>query len=813
MNSRNKSTSKKNSTSKSMVKMMKSKKNRPSKLDIINNMDFTRNVEIFKVSKNKQDLVNRFNQSDYKSRIENILNPTPMSSNIMRSPTYSDYYHDSIKDIDVTYDDAYDDDDDSEYRPYIDNDEDDFNMNKTNGLETSNTITIVDENSIQPNLQATNDMTLSTIATDDEKVKANNINTLIGHDIERVVSEKLLKIKRKQKYNYNITNVTVKIIKSCNNVQSSKNVEVQILRLSRNVLTRDNVKNLMLELRKRFIKNNTMPSNNIIVMCRAYPIVKSIISDHEPMSELRIMRIPLNIYSINNVDDIFESIDNSKYNDLYPKQVVCILRGKYDNTCAINSNVKKTKNYINIDDDEDEDIEDMFMNQLTSDDDDYESDEEYNDNDDNAKIDNGKNNDYIINISSDEECSEDDLNETDDDDNTTTDDDNTTTDDDDNTTTDDDNTTTEDDDTDTDTDTDTEDTSDDSSDDDTDDLTSISSESSLVSKLLNINNLKRKNMTNIDNVASYKKIKTDVSEKQNIEACRNVYNLYDKCFQQKPMIYKNFDSFGDSHIPLLVKHFSTFDPINNGKTYLKYNLKKHVYTSNIAEFCILEQYLQADEFNEDLLKNSKYDHVVHAIMSYILNWSDNSIDRFLEKTNYNPKYRILMEGIREFRNLDHGKYVYSYNGIPFIKTSFKILKRVFKPEHESRNFFDWVKYWDDGFVKHLKSVYDKIYNNTFTYETIKELEADMPIPYKLPNIDISKLIPSDNDKTFKFITGQACCCKTTVLNKLESLGWRKYSRGDLGSFGGKATNPVAVGNLHAALDTILTLSDSIGGKF
>lgn len=285
--------------------------------------------------------------------------------------------------------------------------------------------------------------------------------------------------------------------------------------------------------------------------------------------------------------------------------------------------------------------------------------------------------------------------------------------------------------------------------------------------------------------------------------------MYDHFFRQSMNTYVSFDTIGSIDIPYLVKKMQYLDFSNFKEVYPSYIFRTNtVYDANIANFCILNQYLSSKEFCVDLLTSTKHDHVVGAIISYVLLWNDSSILKYIALY---PEHRNFLTSIMDFRRLDNGAYVYSYEGIPFVRAPIKLLKAQFKHITEPRHSFDWMALISHKFIQHLTHVYGLILNDTFTYDSIASLlDVDMEIPYMLPNFDMSQLLV---DRKYKFISGQACCCKTTVLNRLKSYGWRTFSRGDVGSFGGKATNPAAMGNLHAALNTILTLPDVIGGMY
>nr|WDA64569.1 GrBNV_gp17-like protein [Oryctes rhinoceros nudivirus] len=269
-----------------------------------------------------------------------------------------------------------------------------------------------------------------------------------------------------------------------------------------------------------------------------------------------------------------------------------------------------------------------------------------------------------------------------------------------------------------------------------------------------------------------------------------------------------FDHKSSYGIPRRLELLADVD-IQNLETPLAKYTKVHRDDVNIVDYCHLQQYLSAKEFDRRLLYDTTYDCVVNAIVSYVLDWPD---DKLAEFVSLYPQYDRLCAEIKAFRALDDGAYVYDYRGIPVVRTAIKIIKFHFEAKRDGRQMFDWMSLLDFDFVNHLHDVYNWVLNDELDAKKIALLESDMDIPYALPNIDVSTLKQYDREYVFKFITGEACCCKTTIIDKLTELGWKKYSRGDIGSFSGKSNNPAAIGNLHAALHFVLTQPDVIGDR-
>lgn len=272
--------------------------------------------------------------------------------------------------------------------------------------------------------------------------------------------------------------------------------------------------------------------------------------------------------------------------------------------------------------------------------------------------------------------------------------------------------------------------------------------------------------------------------------------------------FKNFTNKGCYGIPNRLAILDNVDILNIDIPLKKY-IDNYRMDVTLADFCHVHQYLTCAEFSKQLLSNTIFDDVVNAIISYLLDWPNEKLDEFGKEY---PDFQRLFAGIKEFRNLDNGDYVYDYKGIPVIKTAIKLIKLHFVPKTESRTSFDWMSLVKFEFICHLNYVYSLILNDKFDDKSIQSLHAPMDIPYTLPNIDMSTLKQYQRDDNLKFITGQACCCKTTILDKFADMGWKKYSRSDVGSFSGKSHNPAAIGNLHASLNQILTRPDVIGDR-
>lgn len=290
-----------------------------------------------------------------------------------------------------------------------------------------------------------------------------------------------------------------------------------------------------------------------------------------------------------------------------------------------------------------------------------------------------------------------------------------------------------------------------------------------------------------------------------------------RCFRTESLPdYVSFDNdTADQGIPSLIRLFRRFDPINDTGEHPIFTAYRRASLSDV--YHVLE-YLRAPEFNVDLLRVRRYDAVVHAIVSFVLHWKNEHIQRF--RDDY-PEYSSIVDRIMEEKNRDYGIYVFNVQGVPFVRTGFKIIRDHFeppKPDTDELLFsvlpssnapFQLLNHLDPLFIRHLRYVYQGLRQRTLTSDDVATLESEMSIPYDLRST-IGDYEEAKRRAVVKFITGQACCGKTTLLNSLKSKGWTIVSRGSVGSFAGKASSPVAVACLHASIEWSLGHSNVLG---
>lgn len=278
--------------------------------------------------------------------------------------------------------------------------------------------------------------------------------------------------------------------------------------------------------------------------------------------------------------------------------------------------------------------------------------------------------------------------------------------------------------------------------------------------------------------------------------------------------FESLSSVNGGGIPQRVKLFNTFDPQNTTYPPIKYKVSR---SGSLIEFHHLLEYLDCPDLQE-ITVHREYDPAVNAIVSFVLSWRQDYRDEFAK---FAPQYKPFMDAVTEFINYEDGAYVYAIEFedmiIPYCKCAFKLIKSVVAttpPKPSICDFdnepFQLMRYVDPKFVNHLHEVYKHLTDETFTPDDIAKLEEPMRPPYDLET-RIGNYDQLRESARVKFITGQACAGKTTLLSYLNKVGnWQIMSRGKIGGFSGKADNPVAVAMLHAAVNFTLGHSNVLG---
>lgn len=298
---------------------------------------------------------------------------------------------------------------------------------------------------------------------------------------------------------------------------------------------------------------------------------------------------------------------------------------------------------------------------------------------------------------------------------------------------------------------------------------------------------------------------------------------------------------GEDGIPKRAAIFYGNDFVNSIADMGKFTGKLRSATFN--DYYHIIPYMRSPDFTSDIFKTQYYDAILNAIVSFLLELTDDSLQTLYLQYEVNQKF---IERLQQFRNLDNGAYVYSFYGKAVCKCAIKLLKLCFNDTDNNLNndisvddvsiaartglirynnttaannnndddnrIFIWTNHINSQMIVHFRNVERNIYENILGINDLRaDFESHQPIPYTLPNItDDLETIRSTGP--IKFITGVACCGKTTILSELTKCNWKIYSRSDVGSYSGKANNPSSIGALYAAQDYVLSQSDVIGDR-
>lgn len=276
----------------------------------------------------------------------------------------------------------------------------------------------------------------------------------------------------------------------------------------------------------------------------------------------------------------------------------------------------------------------------------------------------------------------------------------------------------------------------------------------------------------------------------------------------------------------LVYLFSKFDPTNTQYSYPVWVRTKTTLNSAL-ELELLAAYMNTPWFRQKRLMSPRsHDELVfttgvmNALASTILAW-DNDTCRLAQ-----GKVKQLVDIVREISYVEDGLFCYAYTMsdgrvVPFIKTAVKCFSKFFNLEAPSSPTprFDLLRILSaTDFQDHLRLVYKELVNaNTEGYNagvsdfmlnlakscTPEHVRATSPLSDALDYVGGFHAISTAEPPHAFYVTGQACCGKTTLLETFRKWGWQIVSRGCLGSFAGKSSNPMAVSSLYQALEFVL----------
>ena len=268
----------------------------------------------------------------------------------------------------------------------------------------------------------------------------------------------------------------------------------------------------------------------------------------------------------------------------------------------------------------------------------------------------------------------------------------------------------------------------------------------------------------------------------------------------------------------LMRRFATFDPINdlsqhcatfNGNNDAQSLDFNECMTDDDYRGRVVVSYLRHENFTEDLLKTRTWDHVVHALMTYLLSSPLRTL--LWVKHNY-PEYGGLIAAVHDEKLVDtHNRPLFlidttstcasvHYEWI-YTRAPFKLLNKYFHPHisEERVATFHITDHLELSFINELHHFHSKLLDNKVDESLVLVLESFKSMPHDLEHI-IGDYMDICGESTVRYFTGQACCGKTTLVQK---LNFEAKSRGSIGGFSGKADSLASVSCLHFSIDFVL----------
>lgn len=279
-----------------------------------------------------------------------------------------------------------------------------------------------------------------------------------------------------------------------------------------------------------------------------------------------------------------------------------------------------------------------------------------------------------------------------------------------------------------------------------------------------------------------------------------------------PIVFTDVDS-STYGVPPIAKVFKNFVLGAEVLPFWKDAPTSKSKTVENIEMRYIYEYLKHPEFTDvSILQTSRNDHIVYGIFAYILQWSVETIIRFGSE----------FQGIRELVNwlaVDKQNFnTVSYRGYPVNPRIFRILTWHFNrdlndsteqldndtvDECVPRNFFTLSLYVSSEWISHFQHVYERLLSETWTQAEDSTFFDNVRSSLGVPFARFLNTKTTAGRSRPKYITGVACCGKTTVLTRLVESGWQFVSRSDMGTFSGKSKAPAYVASLHAAIDETL----------
>lgn len=316
------------------------------------------------------------------------------------------------------------------------------------------------------------------------------------------------------------------------------------------------------------------------------------------------------------------------------------------------------------------------------------------------------------------------------------------------------------------------------------------------------------------------------------------------------------------NIPNIAYLFSTFDPLNgfpfgkmqhdsiDNSDWDMINSSLPIPTNEdslpLAEFIHVREYLECLSFRKDSLKVTTHDAVFYAIVSFMLRWTSKALEKF---SAYSSLANFIAQERRSSINGTSGsvfKLTISPDIIiPYSLATFRIYRQYFDSLDESlfsaaaaaaviepKPKFNLFEILCPKFISELRDLYSALRAHAigtkpgWSSEELTYLQTYLPPPFQLDeqqqHSDASKRIVIEpvrqyydqygNNASIKYITGQACVGKSSLIRHLTKGKYNLISRGDLGGFTAKSHCPLSVSGLYYSLNWALRHKNIIGDR-
>lgn len=286
----------------------------------------------------------------------------------------------------------------------------------------------------------------------------------------------------------------------------------------------------------------------------------------------------------------------------------------------------------------------------------------------------------------------------------------------------------------------------------------------------------------------------------------------------------NYPSWDKLSVPKLRYYFHDYDFINGQCSYpivrrphIKVTLADEYHVLIYLTHPMFRLYANGD-YNGDPIYSDGYNstiglrqninpyhQTIHCIMSYLANWSSADLYAFAHRY---PIFTALVKRILEYPICEKFNFSFIRGGLyiaskfssweasgaiaydrPFCENDLKTVRKPFQLN------------LDSNFLQQINNIYEDVQsgkNIQFWDEWIQKVARAPLYPTKKCSI--------------KYITGTACVGKTSLMKRLEHLGWTIRNRGSLGGFPGKSHSAAMVASLHGALSYELSKANVIGDR-